>query len=119
MRFLEFSKASFDFWNERLNSINIAQQQGRINPPDATILYPTILLCTETRRFFIMELIGGSPRSVPLTERSHREASIDRYFGQFDFTPSVSMIQYPGENHTAAEASINRGLPIHLLRRPT
>lgn len=87
-RFLEVSK---EFWNQYLDRIFELYSQGLIINKDedgvvckTEILFPTILLLTETKHFFLTELIGAKKIFEGLIIKGHKETSIERYFNQFN-----------------------------------
>jgi hypothetical protein len=118
MRPMEFSGVSLEFWNAKLKDIAMAEKFGVIHPPGATILYPAILLRTETRQFYIMELIGSTPSYTPLVEKRHKEPVIDRYFAQFDFEPSNAIMKLSGVDTGFANIGFqNEGVEEKLSAR--
>lgn len=101
MIFDQFIKATFGYWSQYLNTVSklISENQVYVDG-GGKALYPTILLCTETKNFFIAELIGASPNYQQLTVKRHKECSIDRYFNQFDTHISDPVIKIDnGKNH--------------------
>jgi hypothetical protein len=87
------------FWDARLREISRLDGQGLIQPDYLKALYPNILLCTESRGFFLMELIGSAAEFRGLADRYHKEPSINRYFGQFDLDEANPAEIFPrGEN---------------------
>jgi hypothetical protein len=98
--------------------------RGQLPLSDALILYPTLLLSTQTPDFFVSELIGGSPYKTDLTERHHQEASIHRYLAQFDLDVAHPIILDEGSNlasglllmQARAETLLQQRFP-HVLKR--
>lgn len=84
MLFENFAKETKLWWNRYLNSIYEQQQKGKLDLQDRIILYPNILLVTDTKRLFVAELIGACKAFTPLKLLQHKEPSIHRYLSQFD-----------------------------------
>lgn len=80
-RFLEISR---DYWNKYFLMLANASSSGFIDSNGRKNLFPSILLFTKTKHHYVLELLGANERYVGLTEKSHREISINRYLNQFD-----------------------------------
>ncbi len=84
MLFDEFVKVTADYWKQYLGFVYCAISSGQTNSNNSKILYPTILLCTKTDKYFVAELLGANPSYKNLIVKRHVEPSINRYINQFD-----------------------------------
>jgi hypothetical protein len=82
MDFESFIKSSEDFWNKFLEDI---YRQSSENPltKDKKVLYPNILLCTNAKNHFSVELVGAQEHFENLVTKRHKEISIEKYLSQF------------------------------------
>lgn len=80
-RFLEITRFH---WNKYLNLVIKAGKEGYLDTGGGQILFPQILLHTKTKNHYVAELLGADKKFNGLTEKSHNEISINRYFNQFD-----------------------------------
>jgi antiviral defense system Shedu protein SduA len=84
MFFDKFTNVTKKYWSAYLQDVVQAWETEQIVSDGEEILYPTILLCTETRQQFVAELIGASKIYTGLSFKHHKEPSIDRYLNQFN-----------------------------------
>jgi hypothetical protein len=84
MLFDEFVKVTADYWKQYLGFVSRAVSKGQTNSNNNKVLYPTILLCTKTDKYFIAELLGANPSYKNLIVKRHVEPFINRYINQFD-----------------------------------
>lgn len=90
MNYKRFIEISNDFWTQYLTRISELHSRKLITIKDEhgmiceeEILFPNILLLTQTKQFFITELIGAKKTFSGLIIKGHKEPSIERYFNQF------------------------------------
>jgi hypothetical protein len=99
MDFDKFIKITFRYWDGYLRRITNHSRRGEIaSPPDTRILYPSILLCTDTHGFFAAELIGARVAYEGLKLKRHRQSSIKRYLNQFDTGYEKCIFKIDGES---------------------
>jgi len=84
MLFDKFKDIIKEFWGSYFEHVSNEQKAGRLEPANATILYPNILLLTNCNGYYIAELMGASKTYTGLKLKTHNEPSINRYFRQFD-----------------------------------
>ena len=95
MLFDQFVKATTNYWSQYLSAVSRLVTEGRIYATNnGRILYPTILLCTETPKHFIAELIGSHPTYAGLSIKRHKEVSTNRYFNQFSADNSKALFGF-------------------------
>jgi hypothetical protein len=92
MKGKEFSKTTSSLWNEYLARAAAANSAGQIESDGGTLLYPTLLLCTETPKHFISELVGAHTGFAGLSVKRQLSASAERYFNQFSVGKSKPVI---------------------------
>lgn len=87
-----FTQLSYDFWKRYLQRVSALQQRGSIiqvkdgvkSPNTLILLYPTILVCTQTNEYFISELMGSQQDFNDLKLKRNKVSSINHYFYQFN-----------------------------------
>ena len=105
-----FSQISRNFWDAYLKQVKNLEQTGNISQINFTkygvqhqqakiLLYPTILLCTQTDDYFISELLGSQSSFDQLILKKHKTNSVDQYFYQFDIDDASTRI--PAINFTS------------------
>ena len=71
------------FFTFHYGKVQEALQSGTLTfPPGVSILFPTILLFTETKNHYIVELFGASQKFAGLCNKRHKETSVNRYVSQ-------------------------------------
>jgi len=95
MKPTEFVKVNTQFWSDHLRSVSehLPGSHGRELP--GQLLYPRLMLLTETPDWNILELVGVSREYRSLEVRRQKVKSVEEYFGIADGTPVVTL---PGEN---------------------
>lgn len=107
MLFDQFVKATTNYWSQYLSAISRLVTEGRIYATNnGRILYPTILLCTETPNHFIAELIGSHPAYNGLSVKRHKEISTNRYFNQFSSDNSKAFIEFNADGPSRVSGCI-------------
>jgi Shedu protein SduA, C-terminal len=72
------------FFQFHFGNVQNALKQGTLNPhPGTSILFPTILLFTDTKTHYVIELLGASSDFRGLSYKRHKEESVNRYISQF------------------------------------
>ena len=79
--FIQFGE---EWWNRYFERIQSLQRRGLVEPQDAQLLYPSIILGTECNGSYILELIGATRDFHRLRAKTHKERSVYRYLNQFD-----------------------------------
>ncbi|MFG1815803.1 hypothetical protein ACGFIF_18720 [Kribbella sp. NPDC049174] len=95
MKPTEFVKVNTQFWGDHLRSVSehLPGSHGRELP--GQLLYPRMMVLTETPDWNILELVGVSREYRALEVRRQKAQSIEEYFGLTDGSPVVSLA---GEN---------------------
>ena len=95
MKPTEFVKVNTQFWGDHLRSVSehLPGSHGRELP--GQLLYPRMMVLTETPDWNILELVGVSREYRALEVRRQKAQSVEEYFGLADGSPVVSL---PGEN---------------------
>lgn len=95
MKPTEFVKVNTQFWGDHLKSVSdhLPTSHGAELP--GQLLYPRIMLLTETPDWNILELVGVSREYRSLEVRRQKANSVEEYFGLADGTPVLTL---PGEN---------------------
>ncbi len=83
MFFDKFITVTRKYWSAYLRKVVKLWENKQIVSDGNELLYPIILLCTETRQQFVAELIGASKIYTGLSLKRHKELSIDQYLNQF------------------------------------
>ncbi|MEI8408575.1 MULTISPECIES: hypothetical protein [unclassified Kribbella] len=95
MKPTEFVKVNTQFWSDHLRSVSdhLPGSHGRELP--GQLLYPRMMVLTETPDWNILELVGVSREYRTLEVRRQKAQSVEEYFGLGDGSPVVSLA---GEN---------------------
>jgi hypothetical protein len=119
MLFDQFVKLTSDYWKKYMSGVSTLVARGTISASNGgKILFPTFLLCTETRHFFVAELIGASPTYNGLIVKRHKELSIDRYLNQFnEELPDPALSLYASENIQVTNMIIAQAADIEEVER--
>lgn len=89
-RFIEITKHN---WSDYFKWLQKVRSEGQITfKENLDIFFPTILLITKTKDFFIAEFIGASREFQGLTIKGHTETSLNRYLYQFNLTTTDPVI---------------------------
>jgi hypothetical protein len=90
-RFIDITKQNWTDYFEWLQKMRL---DGQINHKDKNldIFFPTILLITKTKEFYIADFIGASRDFEGLTVKGHTETSLNRYLYQFNLTTTQPAI---------------------------
>jgi hypothetical protein len=83
MSFEELTELFLSFLNAYYARVAMAKDAGDIElTPTTAMLFPTMLLATETDSHYVIELIGASSELVKLESKRHKELSVNRYISQ-------------------------------------
>ena len=80
MSFVKYCRAAFEDYFHRIVGLQSTIQID----PDEVVIFPTMLLVTNSSGGFIAELFGATTEFKGLDVFHHKEPSILRYLGQFD-----------------------------------
>ncbi|MFK4090292.1 hypothetical protein ACI2LF_39640 [Kribbella sp. NPDC020789] len=95
MKPTEFVKVNAQFWGEHLREISGHLPVSHRRELAGPLLYPRMLVLTETPDWNIVELVGISREYRSLDVRRQKVASVEEYFGVSGGTAVVTL---PGEN---------------------
>ncbi|TDD56371.1 hypothetical protein E1263_25365 [Kribbella antibiotica] len=95
MKPTEFVKVNAQFWGEHLKEISAHLPVSHRRELAGPLLYPRMLVLTETPDWNIVELVGISREYRSLDVRRQKAASVEEYFGVSGGTAVVTL---PGEN---------------------
>jgi hypothetical protein len=79
-----FIQLGEEWWNNYLKRIQSLQRNGLVEPRDSKLLYPSIMLATSCKSYYILELIGANREFHQLRTMRKKELSVYRYLNQFD-----------------------------------
>lgn len=91
MRFHQFVQMTAAEWDAYLSRVDGSILMDRVRHtrygiglgPSSRTLFPSLLICSETRSHYIAELIGAQRGFTGLSIRESKEDSSERYFRQF------------------------------------
>ncbi|WP_406050708.1 hypothetical protein [Kribbella sp. NBC_00889] len=95
MKPTEFVKVNGQFWGEHLKGVGEHLAGSHRNELPGPLLFPRMMVLTETPDWNILELVGVSREYRSLEVRRRKAASVEEYFGLGDGAPVVTL---PGEN---------------------
>ncbi|CAH0289527.1 Shedu anti-phage system protein SduA domain-containing protein [Peribacillus frigoritolerans] len=86
MQFNEFIKLNEQIWHEYFSRIFTGFLKKQLTLQDGgKILFPNIILFTQTDDHYIVELLGANRGYSGLTTKKHKEKSTQKYLYQFDY----------------------------------
>lgn len=99
-RFLEITQKN---WNDYFKMIEKKISQGIITVEmrdgrKAQVLFPNILLITQTKKHYMAELLGANDTFNGLKMKVHKETSVARYLNQFNTDESQPFIATATDN---------------------
>ncbi len=83
MKLSDFASACGTFWEGYFHRIEEFIRRGEVLMVGGTLLYPTLLLCTQTRNHLIAEFFGASKERRILSIKQRQQTSIREYLAQF------------------------------------
>ena len=96
MLFDKFVVETKNWWEDYLHRIAAFNKAGQIHTNGHTILYPNMVLATNTRGYLVAELIGAKRKFEGLTIKKHKDSSIYRYLSQFDESEPDPLLKMDG-----------------------
>ena len=81
MKPTEFVKVNSQFWGDHLRSVSEHLPGSHSSELPGLLLYPRIMVLTETPDWNILELVGVSREYRSLEVKRQKAASVDQYFG--------------------------------------
>jgi hypothetical protein len=91
MQFDEFCKAHTEVWHRYLKKFYVAITRNEMVLQEGKILFPNLVLYTETSHHYLAELFGSSSKYKSLVPRRHVESSTLKYLYQFADTEDNPM----------------------------
>ncbi|GAA2797103.1 hypothetical protein [Kribbella solani] len=95
MKPTEFVKVNGQFWAEHLKGVSGHLPVSHRTELPGPMLFPRMMVLTETPDWNILELVGLSREYRTLEVRRQKAASVEEYFGVGDGDPVITL---PGEN---------------------
>ena len=83
MNFDEFCRVHTETWHEYLKKLYVATTKKQIVLQGGTLLFPNLVLYTETSHHYLAEFFGSSLTYKGLVPRQHKETSTIKYLYQF------------------------------------
>jgi len=105
MKPTEFVKVNSQFWGDHLRSVSEHLPTSHSRELPGPLLYPRLMVLTETPDWNILELVGVSREYRSLEVRRQKAASIDQYFGGGESAASGPVVALPNES-TFKDATI-------------
>ena len=97
MKPTEFVKVNSQFWGDHLRSVSEHLPTSHPGELPGPLLYPRMMVLTETPDWNILELVGVSREYRSLEVKRQKAASIDQYFGGAA-SASAPVVVLPDEN---------------------
>jgi hypothetical protein len=92
MKPTEFVKVNSQFWGDHLRSVSEHLPTSHSRELAGPLLYPRMMVLTETPDWNILELVGVSREYRSLEVKRQKAASIDQYFGGAASAPEAVVI---------------------------
>jgi hypothetical protein len=98
MKPTEFVKVNSQFWGDHLRSVSEHLPGSHSSELPGPLLYPRMMVLTETPDWNILELVGVSREYRSLEVKRQKAASIDQYFGAPESPASEPVAVLPDES---------------------
>ncbi|HET6737934.1 MAG TPA: hypothetical protein VFH76_03340 [Kribbella sp.] len=98
MKPTEFVKVNSQFWGEHLKEAAGHLPVSHRTELPGPMLFPRMMVLTETPDWNILELVGLSRTYRTLEVRRQKVGSVEEYFGLGDDTAAAPVVSLPGEN---------------------
>jgi len=95
MKPTEFVKVNSQFWNDHLRSVSEHLPTSHRNELAGPLLFPRLMVLTETPDWNILELVGVSREYRSLEVRRQKVGSVEEYFG---IGAGSAVVKLSGEN---------------------
>lgn len=83
MKLADFSSICLSFWDGYFRWVQGAKYRGQLVSGSGVILFPKLLLCTQTKNHFIAELVGADTHYRGLILKERKQQHIEEYLSQF------------------------------------
>ena len=117
MEFNEFRKEHNRIWDTHFKLVNDDISRKRATLGEGSLLFPNLVLYTETEEHFIAELFGCTLRFDGLTERIHKETSTSRYLYQFVDNSENPMFKIDSKYNGFMELLLSRDIDVEKVKR--
>ncbi|TDO49422.1 hypothetical protein EV643_106394 [Kribbella sp. VKM Ac-2527] len=98
MKPTEFVKVNSQFWGDHLRGVSEHLPTSHARELPGPLLYPRLMVLTETPDWNILELVGVSREYRSLEVRRQKAASIDQYFGGGESAAAGPVVVLPNES---------------------
>jgi hypothetical protein len=116
MNLADFTETSKREYERYLTDVFALDILGRIDSKGGSILFPSLMLCSETKDHFIVELIGAHKAYDSLTVKNHKESSTVRYLGQFESEAPDPAIRLASDDSQFTRLTLSQGVWIETIR---
>jgi|WetSurMetagenome_2_1015567.scaffolds.fasta_scaffold61717_1 hypothetical protein len=115
--FSEFRKEHTRIWDSYLKLVSDDIARKRVTLGEGRLLFPNLVLYTETEDHYIAELFGCALRFDGLTAREHTESSTIRYLYQFADSSENPIFKLDGRNNGLLNLLLSRDIDIESVKK--
>ncbi len=117
MQFKEFIQVNLQIWNKYFNFLSQSITKGRLQLGKGMLLFPNIILFTETEDHFLFELFGVERNFNGLKTKIHKMSSTLTYLYQFDSGQEGPTFHLNGRNTGFKNLWISREVDSEYLKK--
>lgn len=118
MKFKEFKQVNLEIWNKYLGNLFQSITKGKLQLENGTLLFPNIMLLSETNDHFVLELFGAKRIFNGLKVKTHnKEPSTLTYLYQFDSEQEGPTFHLNGNNNGFTNLWVSREIDYEALRK--
>lgn len=116
MRFDEFCRAHREVWDRYFNKLYSSLSKGEAKLEDGVLLFPNMVLYTETDHHYLAELFGASPKYKRIVPRRHKESSTLKYLYQFADIEGNPLFAINGRNWSLKLLLLSRDIDVNRVK---
>lgn len=116
MEFDEFCKTHTEAWGRYLSRVYSTIAKGKTKLGEGILLFPNMVLYTETDDHYLAELFGASQKYKRLVPKRHKESSALKYLYQFADTEENPLFALNARNWFLKSLLLSRDIDANRVK---
>jgi len=116
VEFDEFCRAHTEVWDRYLSKVYSTIANGKAKLAEGVLLFPNMVLYTETDDHYLAEFFGASPKYKRMIPRRHKELSTLRYLYQFADMEGNPLFAMNARNWLLKSLLLSRDIDINRVK---
>ncbi len=116
MTFDEFCRTHTEVWDRYLSRVYSTTAKGKVKLGEGMLLFPNVVLYTETEEHYLAELFGASEKYRRLVPRRHKESSVLKYLYQFADTEGNPLFAMNARNWSLKSLLLSRDIDTNRVK---